>query len=420
MKILVVGSGGREHAIVWKLCKSQRVSSIYCAPGNAGTAEIAQNVDISADDVEGLLGFAKEKGIDLTIVGPEVALVMGITDMFEAEGLKIFGPDKMCSRLEGSKAFSKEFMIRNNIPTGKYEEYTDFDEAVKNVDKFGYPIVIKADGLAAGKGVLIETERVEAVKDLENIMLSKVFGESGKKVVIEEFLSGIEASILCFVDGKTIVPMTSAQDYKKIFDDDMGPNTGGMGSYSPSMIYDEELSNRVEREILTPIIDGFKNEGMNFKGILFVGLMIGSEGPKVLEFNVRFGDPETQSVLTRLETDLVDIIESIIEGRLDQQEIKWSDKKTVCVGMASKGYPGMYEKGKEITGFDKVDSDVMVFHAGTRLEDGKVLTNGGRVLGVTAYGESIEEARNKAYENVRKIQFEGAQYRSDIGKIIGR
>ncbi len=420
MKILVIGSGGREHAIVWKLSKSQRVSSIYCAPGNAGTAGMAQNVDISADNVEGLLGFAKENDIDLTIVGPEVALVMGITDMFEAEGLKIFGPDKMCSKLEGSKAFSKEFMIRNNIPTGKYEEYTDFDEAVKNVDKFGYPIVIKADGLAAGKGVLIETERAEAVKDLEDIMLSKVFGESGKKVVIEEFLSGIEASILCFVDGNTIVPMTSAQDYKKIFDDDMGPNTGGMGSYSPSMIYDEELSSRVEREILTPIIEGFKNEGMNFKGILFVGLMIGSEGPKVLEFNVRFGDPETQSVITRLETDLVDIIESIIEGRLDKQEIKWSDKKTVCVGMASKGYPGMYEKGKEITGLENVDSDVIVFHAGTRLEEGKTLTNGGRVLGVTAYGESIEEARKKAYENVRKIQFEGAQYRSDIGKIIGR
>jgi len=420
MKVLVIGNGGREHAIIWTLSKSQRVDKIYCAPGNAGTASIAENVDISADNIDALLDFAKKNDIELTVVGPEVPLVLGIVDLFESQGLRIFGPNRQCAMLEGSKAFSKEFMIRNNIPTAMYAEYTDYNEAVANIDRLGFPIVIKADGLAAGKGVLIEYELEDAIKNLKDIMVNKVFGESGSKVVFEEFMTGIEASMLCFVDGNTIVPMESAQDYKRIFDGDMGPNTGGMGTYSPSLIFNSELEGRIEREILEPIMAGFKKEGLKFKGVLFIGLMITSEGPKVLEFNVRFGDPETQSVLPRLKTDLVDIFESVIDEKLADQEILWSDEKTICVVMASGGYPGDYEKGKKIDGLESVDPDVVVFHAGTKLSGGDVVTDGGRVLGVMAKGATMEEASGKAYANVAKIGFEGAQYRKDIGKLIQR
>lgn len=418
MKVLVVGGGGREHTIVWKLTQSPKVNKIYCAPGNAGIASIAECVDISAEDVKALCTFAKDNQIDLTIVGPEIPLTEGITDVFEKNGLKVFGPNKKCAQLEGSKAFTKEFLLRHQIPTAGYKEFTDLKAAKKAAGLYGYPMVIKADGLAAGKGVVIAEDEAIALKTLEEMMSNKVFGQAGDKVVVEEFLTGIETSILCFVDGKTIVPMVSAQDYKKIFENDEGPNTGGMGTYSPSLIYDETLEEKINKQILEPIINGFKKDDLDFKGILFIGLMIQDGEPKVLEFNVRFGDPETQTVLTRLETDLVEIIDSILEEKLDAQKITWSDKKTVCVVMASGGYPGSYEKGEHILGIDDVDADAYVFHAGTKMKDGEIVTNGGRVLGVTAWGDTTEEARQKAYENVSKISFEGAYYRKDIGKLI--
>lgn len=418
MKILVVGFGGREHTLVWKLKNSSKVEKIYCAPGNAGIADMAECVDIRAEDVEKLCTFAKENKIDLTIVGPEGALAEGITDIFEGEGLKIFAPNKKCSQLECSKTFTKEFLVRHQIPTALYKEYTDFESAKKDIGIFGYPMVIKADGLAAGKGVVIAEDEETALKTLKEMMHDKVFGSAGDKVVIEEFLTGIETSILCFVDGKTIVPMVSAQDYKKIYDNDEGLNTGGMGTYSPSLIYDDDLDKKIEEQVLRPVIDGFNKDNLDFKGILFIGLMIKDGEPKVLEFNVRFGDPEAQTVLSRLETDLIDIIESILDEKLDQQEIKWSDQHAVCVVIASGGYPESYEKGKIITGLDQVDKDVMVFHAGTKFEDEQIVTSGGRVLGVTACADTLEEARQKAYDNVKKINFDGAYYRKDIGKLI--
>lgn len=414
MNILVIGSGGREHALVWKLANSPRARKIYCAPGNAGIAQMADIVDIKAEDIEGLLSFAQEKNIDLTIVGPEVPLVEGIVDRFEEEGLKVFGPNRKCAQLEGSKSFAKQFMINHNIPTGEYKEFTSIQGAINSIGIYGYPMVIKADGLAAGKGVVIAQDREEALNALNSMMEDKKFGEAGSKVVIEEFLEGIETSILCFVDGHTIVPMVSAQDYKKAFDEDKGPNTGGMGTYSPSNIYDKDLELKVERDILKPIIKGFKEEGLDFKGILFIGLMIVKGEPKVLEFNVRFGDPETQVVIPRLETDLIDIIESILNEKLSEQEIKWSDKKSVCVVLASQGYPEKYEKGKAIKGLEQI-ADGIVFHAGTKFDEaGKIVTNGGRVLGVVSIKDNIEEARKAAYENAEKIAFEGKQYRSDI------
>lgn len=417
MKVLVVGSGGREHTLVWKLNQSQRVSKIFCAPGNAGISEIAEIVDIKVDNIEGLFQFARDQKVDLTVVGPEVPLVMGIVDRFEAGGLKIFGPNKKCAQLEGSKAFAKDFMIRYHIPTARYQEFTSLEEAIKAVGLYGFPMVIKADGLAAGKGVIIAYDRSEAVGALKSIMEDKEFGEAGEKVVIEEYLTGTETSILCFVDGKTIVPMTSAQDYKKAYDHDEGPNTGGMGTYSPSQIYDMALEKEVEEKILQPIIDGLGKEELDFKGILFIGLMITKDGAKVLEFNVRFGDPETQVILTRLETDLLDVMESILDRRLDLQKIEWSNKKTVCVVLASGGYPGTYEKNQIIRGLDNHEEDVMVFHAGTKSIGDHIVSDGGRVLGVTAWGNTTEEARKKAYDRAAGISFDGMQYRKDIGKL---
>ncbi|AOT69881.1 phosphoribosylamine--glycine ligase [Geosporobacter ferrireducens] len=418
MKVLVIGSGGREHALVWKLKKSPKVDNIYCAPGNAGIGTLAELVDIPAEAAEALCAFAKEKQIDLTIVGPEGPLVMGIVDRFEKEGLKVFGPNWQCAQLEGSKAFAKDFMKRHQIPTARYEEYTDLEAAKNAVGIYGYPMVIKADGLAAGKGVVIAQDEKEALEALEQMMAEKKFGAAGDKIVIEEFLEGIETSILCFVDGKTIVPMVSAQDYKRIFDGDQGPNTGGMGTYSPSHIYDEKLERTVAETILTPIIDGFKKDRLDFKGVLFIGLMITQEGPRVLEFNTRFGDPETQVILTRLESDLVEIIESILEGKLAEQKIQWSQQGTVCVVLAAGGYPESYEKGKPIRGLGAIDPDAVVFHAGTKQLGQEVVTHGGRVLGVTAWGDTVEAARKKAYENIEKITFEKMQYRKDIGKSI--
>lgn len=417
MKILVVGSGGREHAICYSLLKGKKVNEIYCAPGNAGISEIAQCLNIKDNDIDNLYKFAKENKIDLTIVGPEVPLVDGIVDKFEKENLRIFGPNKKCSMLEGSKAFSKEFMIKHDIPTAKYKEYMDLDEAINEIDSFGYPVVIKADGLAAGKGVVIAKDKEEGIKALREMMSDKKFGIAGEKIVIEEFLKGIETSILAFVDNNTIVPMESAKDHKKVYNNEEGPNTGGMGTFSPSNIYDEQLSHIVKKEVLDKTLKGFKDDDLNYKGILFIGLMITDDGPKVLEYNVRFGDPETQSVLLRLETDLIEIIEAILENRLNEIHIKYDEKNAVCVMLTSGGYPESYEKGKVITGLDKVDEDIVIFHSGTKIIDNKLVTNGGRVIGISAKGNSLEEASKKVYENIKKIKFEGMHYRTDIGVL---
>lgn len=417
MKILVVGAGGREHAICYKLSNESRVEKIYCAPGNAGIEQVAQCVDIKDNDINGLLRFAKEHKIDLTIVGPEVPLVEGIVDEFEKNNLKIFGPNRECSKLEGSKAFSKDFMVKHNIPTAKYKEYTNLDKAIKEIDSFGYPVVIKADGLAAGKGVVIARHREEAINSLEEMMSDKKFGNAGEKIVVEEFLQGIETSILAFVDNNTIVPMESAKDHKKVYNNEEGPNTGGMGTFSPSNIYDEALSEIVKKEVLDKTLEGFKADNLNYKGILFIGLMITEDGPKVLEYNVRFGDPETQSVLLRLETDLSEIIEHILENRLSEIKINYDKKHAVCVMLTSGGYPEGYKRGKLITGLENLEEDIVVFHSGTKLENNQLLTNGGRVIGITAKGNSLEEASMKVYSNIKNIKFEGMHYRTDIGVL---
>ncbi|AXU48548.1 phosphoribosylamine--glycine ligase [Clostridioides difficile] len=416
MKILVVGGGGREHAICWKLSKEKNVEKIYCAPGNAGIANVAECVNIGDTNIEELLKFAKENEIGLTIVGPEVPLVMGIVDEFEKEGLRVFGPNKKCAQLEGSKAFSKEFMIKHNIPTAKYKEYTNLEEAISEIDSFGYPVVIKADGLAAGKGVVIPENREDAIATLKEMMSDKKFGAAGDKIVIEEFLKGIETSILAFVDNDTIVPMASAKDHKKVNNYEQGPNTGGMGTFSPSEIYTEELANKVKETVLEKTLEGFKKDGLNFKGILFVGLMITEDGEKVLEYNVRFGDPETQSVLFRLETDLHEIMEAILDNKLKDIEINYSDEEAVCVMLTSGGYPDSYEKGKIITGLENLDDDIVVFHSGTKMLDGNLVTNGGRVIGITAKSVTVKDAAEKVYENIKKINFEGMHYRTDIGR----
>lgn len=415
MKILVVGGGGREHAICYKLSSEENVKKIYCAPGNAGISNIAECIDINDSDIDSLLNFAKEKEIDLTIVGPELPLVSGIVDKFEKSNLKIFGPNKKCAQLEGSKAFSKEFMMKNNIPTAKYKEYTDLEKAIEEVDSFEYPVVIKADGLAAGKGVVIAQNNEEAVKTLKEMMSERKFGDAGEKIVVEEFLQGIETSILAFVDNNIIVPMVSAKDHKKVYNYEEGPNTGGMGTFSPSNIYSKELSESVQKEILEKTLEGFKKSNLDYKGILFIGLMITDKGPKVLEYNIRFGDPETQSVLLRLETDLSKIIEAILNNKLMEIDINYDNRHTVCVMLTSGGYPYNYEKGKIITGLENIDEDIVVFHSGTKFLDKNIVTNGGRVIGITAKGISLEEASNKVYKNIEKIKFEGMHYRTDIG-----
>ena len=416
MKILVVGGGGREHAICWKLSKEANVDKIYCAPGNAGISNVAQCIDIQDSDIENLLNFAKENQIDLTIVGPEIPLVAGIVDKFEKEGLKIFGPNKKCAQLEGSKAFSKDFMIRHNLPTAKYKEYTDLDEAISEIDSFGYPVVIKADGLAAGKGVVIPENREDAITTLKEMMSDKKFGNAGDKIVVEEFLTGIETSILAFVDNDTIVPMVSSKDHKKVFEGETGLNTGGMGTFSPSEIYTDELAKEVQEKILDKTLEGFKKDNLNYKGILFVGLMITEDGPKILEYNVRFGDPETQSVLFRLDTDLNKIISAILNNNLKNIEINYSKEESICVMLTSGGYPESYEKGKVISGLENLDSDIVVFHSGTKFDNENIVTNGGRVIGITAKSKTVKEAAQKVYENIKKINFEKMHYRKDIWK----
>ncbi len=414
MKILVVGSGAREHAMTWKINQSKKVDKVFVAPGNAGIAEIATCVDIKADDVKALYEFAVKEKIDLTVVGPEVPLVLGIVDLFHKGGLRIFGPDRHGALFEGSKSYSKAFMEQYKIPTADYREFTNLEAAKEEVGIFGFPLVIKADGLAAGKGVVICESCDEAVQALESMMGDKIFGEAGDKVVFEEFLTGIEASVLCFVDGKTIKPMTSAQDYKKAYDGDLGLNTGGMGAYSPSILFDTALDKHVDEAVLQPFLKGTQQEGIDYKGIIFIGLMIKEDKVKVIEFNCRLGDPETQVVLPRMENDLIDVMEACIDGKLDNVELKWSEKEAVGVVMASGGYPGSYEKGQSINGLDQTDA--LIFHGGTKLEDGKVVTNGGRVLTVVTLDDRISTARDRTYKNIEKIKFNKMMYRSDIAK----
>lgn len=430
MNVLVVGGGGREHAIVWKLAQSKHITELFCVPGNPGIAGLAWCGEVAADDIEGICDFAIAAKIDLAVIGPEVPLAMGIVDRLTEAGILTFGPNQKCAQLEASKAFTKSFLARHQIPTAGYREFTDKDTLLANVGIFGFPMVIKADGLAAGKGVVIAENHQDAVDAIEEMMGARIFGAAGDKVVVEEFLTGIEASMLCFVDHHTIVPMASAQDYKRIFDGDQGPNTGGMGTYSPSLIFDQALEDRIQREILEPTLAGFQADGLDFQGVLFIGLMISEEGPKVIEFNNRFGDPETQSILPRMENDLLEVLLAVCENRLSEITLKWSPNSAVCVVLAAPGYPGSYEKGLPISGLDQfVDgnytgeaiTDVMIFHAGTAFTEDisldKIVTAGGRVLGVTALGDNHEDARNKAYENLKKIHFEGMQYRKDIGLI---
>lgn len=415
MKILVVGGGGREHAICWKLNGEENVEKVYCAPGNAGISKVAECVDIKATDIEKLADFAEENRIDLTVIGPEVPLVMGISDVFKERGLRVFGPDKACSQLEGSKLFSKEFMVRHNIATAKYKEYTDIDKAIEEIDSFGYPVVIKADGLAAGKGVIIPTNREEAIETLNTIMKDRKFGEAGNLVVVEEFLEGVETSILALVDKNTIIAMESSKDHKKVYENETGPNTGGMGTFSPSTIYTDELAEKVYNDVLVKSLEGFKEDGLDYRGILFVGLMITEDGEKVLEYNCRFGDPEIQSILMRLDSSLSEIMMAITEDRLSEIDIKYSKDAATCVIMASGGYPDSYEKGKKISGLEDLDNDIVVFHSGTKKDGNDILTNGGRVLGVCAKAKDVESAAKRVYENIEKISFDGKHYRKDIG-----
>ncbi len=417
MKVFVVGGGGREHALVWKIVQSPRVDKIYCAPGNAGIAQQAECVNIGAEDIDGLLAFAQAKKIDLTVVGPEAPLVDGIVDRFKEAGLRIFGPGKKAAQLEGSKALAKHFMAKYNIPTARYAAFSRADEAMQHVrDKVG-PVVVKASGLAAGKGVMVCEHTADALDAVRSVLLDKQFGEqAGQQVVIEELLEGEEVSVLAFTDGRTVVPMIPSQDHKRVFDGDLGPNTGGMGAYAPAPVYTPELHQVVVREILEPTVKGLAENGWEYHGVLYAGLMVTKEGPKVLEYNVRFGDPETQPVLAMLDTDLVEIIEAVIDERLHEIDIKWKNGAAVCVVMAAGGYPGNYAKGEVISGLDSAAEHAVVFHAGTAEKDGRIVTNGGRVLGVTAVGENVSEAINKAYSGVEKISFKAAHYRRDIGQ----
>ena len=415
MKILVVGGGGREHTILWKLAQSPKKPELYCAPGNGGISQIATCVDIAATDIENMVAFAKREKMDLVVVAPDDPLAMGMVDALEKEGIRAFGPKKNAAIIEASKAFSKELMKKYHIPTAEYETFSDAQKALEYVKTAKIPLVVKADGLALGKGVLICKTRQEAEQAVRQVMLDKAFGAAGNTVVIEEFLEGPEVSVLTFTDSHTILPMASAQDHKRARDNDEGLNTGGMGTFSPTPKYTPEIQQQVEREIIRPTVDALNAEGRPFKGVIFFGLMLTKDGPKLLEYNARFGDPEAQSVLFRMKNDLLEIFEAVIEERLSEITLEFEPGAALCVVMASGGYPEHYEKGKEISGLDEVSDGVVVFHAGTKLENGKFYTSGGRVLGVVAKGEDMEAARKIAYENVQKIHFEGAQYRRDIG-----
>jgi len=418
MKVLVIGGGGREHALVWKIAQSPAVKKIFCAPGNAGIAQQAECLPIPAEDVQSLLAWAEGEKIDLTIVGPEAPLTMGIVDAFAARGLRIFGASQRAAEIEGSKAFAKDLMKKYGIPSGESQTFKEYEAAVRYVKKRGAPIVVKADGLAAGKGVILCPTLEEALAALDLIMVKKAFGAAGRQVVVEEFLQGEEASFLAFTDGETVLPLPSSQDHKPIYDNDQGPNTGGMGAYSPAPVVREEVHREVMEKIMIPTVQGMRGEGRKYRGVLYAGLMIQDGQAKVLEFNARFGDPETQPLLMRMKSDLVPVLEATIEGNLSSLKVEWEDRPTVCVVMASAGYPGSYEKGKVIFGLKESArvTDAFVFHAGTAFKDGKVVTSGGRVLGVTALGKGIREAVGKAYEVVGKISWEGAYFRKDIGQ----
>ncbi len=417
MRVLVVGGGGREHTLVWKIGQSNLVEKIFCAPGNGGIRQQAECVDISATDIAGLADFAEKESIDLTVVGPEAPLALGITDEFQQRGLRVFGTSKAATQTESSKVFAKEIMVRYGIPTASHSVSVDADQALAHVRERETPMVVKADGLAAGKGVIVCRTKEEAEQAVAQIMVDRSFGDAGDRVIVEDCLVGEEASLLAFTDGVTVLPMDSAQDHKPVFDNDEGPNTGGMGAYSPAPVVTPELYRRINEEVLTRMVKGLAAEGIEYKGVLYAGLMITDDGPKVLEFNARFGDPEMQALMPRLENDLVEVMNAVIDGRLSEIELKWNPSPAVCVVMASGGYPGAYEKEKVITGLDSLPSEsVHVFHAGTRkLDDGSIVTNGGRVLGVTGLGDTISDAIETTYRAVRQIHFDDAHYRTDIG-----
>ncbi|MGA1866804.1 MAG: phosphoribosylamine--glycine ligase [Thermoplasmatota archaeon] len=418
MKVLVIGGGGREHAIAWKVRKSRWVNKVYCAPGNGGISSVAACVPIPADDIDALVKFAIENEIDLTIVGPEAPLTEGIVDRFRENGLKIFGPTKAAAMLESSKSFAKMIMDRYNIPTARYASFDDPEDARRYIRETGGQMVVKVDGLAAGKGAFPCEDELEALEAVD-LIASGVFKEAGSRILIEEYLFGEEASILAFSDGKNVVPLEPTQDHKRAFNDDEGPNTGGMGAYSPAPVITEDLSSRIYDEILVPTIRGMKAEGHPYEGILYAGLMITEEGPKVIEFNCRFGDPEAQAVIPRLATDFIKPILACCDGTLDKVKLRWSRNSCVCVVMASGGYPGPYTKGHGVSGLDKVEKieNMIVFHAGTRQEeDGSIITSGGRVLGITALGPNIKDTIRMAYKGVRKVEFKDSYYRTDIGK----
>ncbi|AJE04212.1 phosphoribosylamine--glycine ligase [Geobacter pickeringii] len=417
MNVLVIGSGGREHALVWKISQSPLVTKVYCAPGNPGTGLIAENVPLKVDDLDGLLAFARANGIDLTVVGPELPLSLGIVDRFEENGLAIFGARQNAAIIEASKAFSKDLMHKYGVPTAAYGVFTEVEPAVAFIDKTGIPIVIKADGLAAGKGVIIAQSRDEAVATVRDMLSGNAFGAAGSRVVIEEFLVGEEASFLAFTDGKNIIPLASAQDHKAVYDGDQGPNTGGMGAYSPAPVVTPAIHEKAMAEVMRRTVDGMAAEGRPYRGVLYAGLMVNGGEVKTLEFNARFGDPECQPLLMRMKSDIVPVLLAVARGDLSGVSIEWHDKAAVCVVMAAGGYPGDYRTGDEIRGLDGAAAldDLVVFHAGTAEADGKIITSGGRVLGVTALGSTVQDAIDRAYQGVATITWDGVHFRRDIG-----
>lgn len=416
MKVAVIGGGGREHTLAWKLAQSPSVDKLYAIPGSAAMSEVAQCVDIALSDLDAITDYAQKEGIDMLVVGPEVPLTEGLADLAQSKGLAVFGPNKAAAQMEGSKVFAKNLMKKYHVPTAAYASFTDGDAAKAYIKEQGVPIVVKADGLAAGKGVVVAQTEAEAIEAVNAMMEDHIFGASGGRIVIEECMVGEEASLLAFVDGKTIVPMISAQDHKRIFDNDEGPNTGGMGAYAPAPVVTLEIRKEVEEKILKPVVDGLKQEGITYQGCLYAGLMITADGPKVVEFNCRFGDPETQAVLPLLDGDLAQIMYACAKGTLTADMVHWKDAAACCVIMASAGYPASSHKGDVISGLDAVDKeDVMVFHSGTAKKDDQYVTNGGRVLGVTAIAPDLKSAIEKAYDNVKRIHFDGQQVRSDIG-----
>jgi len=417
MKVLVIGSGGREHALAWKIKQSPKVSQLYAAPGNPGIGEFAQCINLAVDDIQALADFAEKEKIDLTVVGPEVPLVAGLVDEFNTRGLRVFGPTQRAAEIEGSKVFMKDLLKKYQLPTADYAVFTESAEAIKYIETKGAPIVVKADGLAAGKGVIVAGTVEEAVDAVKDMLQDNLFGQAGERIIVEDCLKGEEVSLLAFTDGQTVIPMVAAQDHKRAYDGDQGPNTGGMGAYSPVPHIPQALIDRIVEEAIKPTVKAMAAEGREYKGVIYAGLMLTPQGPSILEYNARFGDPETQVILPRLKTDLVEIMEAVIDGSLEKLTIQWKEEAALCVVMAAQGYPGSYQKGEVIEGLDKANSldGVVVFQAGTASKEEHIVTAGGRVLGVTALGKTLEDAQKNAYEAVTKISFQGAQYRQDIG-----